>query len=132
MRAWVPGCSTGEEAYSLAIVFKEAIEKFNQPGRFSLQVFATDLDNDAIGIARKGIFPSNIAADVSPDRLNRFFSATDDGYRVNTEIREMIVFAHHNIIMHPPFTKTRYPLMPQFAYLYGSCPAKKIAWHVLL
>ena len=105
MRAWVPGCSTGEEAYSLAIVFKEAIEKFKQPGRFSLQVFATDLDNDAIGIARKGIFPSNIAADVSADRLNRFFSATDEGYRVNTEIREMIVFAHHNIIMHPPFTK---------------------------
>ena len=105
LRAWVPGCSTGEEAYSLAIVFKEAIEKFNQPGRFSLQVFATDLDNDAIEIARKGIFPSNIAADVSPGRLNHFFSATDDGYRVNTEIREMIVFAHHNIIMHPPFAK---------------------------
>ena len=78
LRAWVPGCSTGEEAYSLAIVFKEAIERFKQPGRFSLQVFATDLDNDAIEIARKGIFPSNIAADVSPDRLNRFFSATDD------------------------------------------------------
>jgi two-component system CheB/CheR fusion protein len=105
LRAWVPGCSTGEEAYSLAIVFKEAIEKINPPGRFSLQVFATDLDNDAVEIARKGIFPSNIAADVTPDRLNRFFSATDDGYRVNTEIREMIVFAHHNIIMHPPFTK---------------------------
>jgi len=105
LRAWVPGCSTGEEAYSLAIVFKEAIEKFNQPGRISLQVFATDLDNDAVEIARKGIFPSNIAADVSADRLNRFFSATDDGYRVNTVIREMIVFAQHNIIMHPPFTK---------------------------
>ena len=105
LRAWVPGCSTGEEAYSLAIVFKEAIEQIKQPGRFSLQMFATDLDNDAIGIARKGIFPSNIAADVSADRLNRFFSATDDGYRVTTEIREMVVFAHHNIIMHPPFTK---------------------------
>jgi two-component system CheB/CheR fusion protein len=105
LRAWVPGCSTGEEAYSLAIVFKEATEKINPTGRFSLQVFATDLDNDAVEIARKGIFPPNIAADVSSDRLNRFFSATDDGYRVNTEIREMIVFAHHNIIMHPPFTK---------------------------
>jgi two-component system, chemotaxis family, CheB/CheR fusion protein len=105
LRAWIPGCSTGEEAYSLAIVFKEAIEKINPTGRISLQVFASDLDNDAVEIARKGIFPSNIAADVSSDRLNRFFSATDDGYRVNTEIREMIVFAHHNIIMHPPFTK---------------------------
>ncbi len=105
VRAWVPGCSTGEEAYSLAIVFREAIEKFNHPGRITLQVFASDLDNEAVGIARKGIFPSNIAADISADRLNRFFSATDDGYRVCTEIREMIVFAHHNIIMHPPFTK---------------------------
>jgi two-component system CheB/CheR fusion protein len=105
LRAWIPGCSTGEEAYTLAIVFKEAIEKINPSGRISLQVFASDLDNDAVEIARKAIFPLNIAADVSPDRLNRFFSATDDGYRVNTEIREMIVFAHHNIIMHPPFTK---------------------------
>ncbi len=75
------------------------------PEGFHLQIFATDLDNEAIEIARKGIFPANIAADVSPDRLNRFFSATDDGYRVNTEIREMVVFAQHNIIMHPPFTK---------------------------
>jgi len=105
LRAWVPGCSTGEEAYSLAIVFREAIEKFNHPGRVTIQVFASDLDNEAVGIARKGIFPSNIAADISPDRLNRFFSSTDEGYRVSTEIREMIVFAHHNIIMHPPFTK---------------------------
>jgi two-component system CheB/CheR fusion protein len=105
LRAWVPGCSTGEEAYSLAIAFKEAIEEMNPPGRPSLQVFATDLDNEAVETARKGIFPSNIAADVSTGILNRFFSATDEGYRVITEIREMIVFAHHNIIMHPPFTK---------------------------
>ncbi len=105
LRAWVPGCSTGEEAYSLAIAFKEAVEKMNPPDRLSLQVFATDLDNDAIETARKGIFPSNIAADVSAARLNRFFSTTDDGYRVITEIREMIVFAHHNTIMQPPFTK---------------------------
>ncbi len=105
LRAWLPGCSTGEEAYSLAMVFKEALEKSNPSGRLSLQIFATDLDIDAIEIARKGIFPSNIASDVSPVRLNRFFSATDDSYRVNSEIREMVVFAQHNIIMHPPFTK---------------------------
>ena len=105
LRAWVPGCSTGEEAYSLAIVFKEALEKINPHGGISLQIFATDLDNEAIEIARKGIFPANIAADVSPNRLNRFFIETDEGYRVNTEIREMVVFAQHNIIMHPPFTK---------------------------
>ncbi len=105
LRAWIPGCSTGEEAYSLAIVFKEVLEKINSHGGFSLQIFGTDLDNEAIDIARKGIFPANIAADVSPDRLNRFFITTDDGYRVKTEIREKDVFAQHNIIMHPPFTK---------------------------
>jgi two-component system CheB/CheR fusion protein len=105
LRAWVPGCSTGEEAYSLAIVFKEALLKTNPQGGVFLQIFATDLDNEAIETARKGLFPANIAADVSSDRLNRFFIKTDEGYRVNTEIREMVVFANHNIIMHPPFTK---------------------------
>ncbi|MGC1389545.1 MAG: chemotaxis protein CheB [Bacteroidales bacterium] len=105
LRAWVPGCSTGEEAYSLAIVFKEALEKINPHGGFSLQIFATDLDNDAIDIARKGIFPASIAEHVSPERLKRFFLQTDEGYFINTEIREKVVFAQHNIIMHPPFTK---------------------------
>ena len=105
LRAWIPGCSTGEEAYSLAIVFKEALEKINPYGGFSLQIFATDLDNEAIEIARKGVFPASIASDVSPERLKRFFLKTDEGYFINTEIREKVVFAHHNIIMHPPFTK---------------------------
>jgi two-component system, chemotaxis family, CheB/CheR fusion protein len=105
LRAWIPGCSTGEEAYSLAIVFKEALDKISPHTGFSLHIFATDLDGDAIEMARKGIFPANIAADLSTDRLNRFFTATDDGYRVNNEIRETVVFAQHNIIMHPPFTR---------------------------
>jgi len=105
LRAWIPGCSTGEEAYSLAIVFKEVIEKTSSRRGFSLQIFATDLDYEAIGIARKGVFPASIEADVSQNRLNRFFISTEDGYRINTEIREMVVFAQHNIIMHPPFTK---------------------------
>ena len=105
LRAWVAGCSTGEEAYSLAIVFKEVVEKINPHGGFSLQIFATDLDNEAIETARKGQFQLNIAADVSSKRLNRFFIKTEDGYRVNAEIREMVVFAKHNIILHPPFTK---------------------------
>jgi two-component system CheB/CheR fusion protein len=105
LRAWVPGCSTGEEAYSLAIVFKEVLEKINPHGGFSLQIFATDLDNEAIEIARKGIFPESISANVSPERLKRFFLKTDDGYFINTEIREKVVFAQHNITMHPPFTK---------------------------
>jgi len=105
LRAWVPGCSTGEEAYSLAIVFKEVLEKVNPHGGFSLQIFATDLDNDAIEIARKGIFPATITENVSQERLKRFFLKTEDGYFINTEIREHVVFAQHNMIMHPPFTK---------------------------
>lgn len=104
IRAWIPGCSTGEEAYSLAIILREVIEKINPHGGFTLQIFATDLDNEAIETARKGIFPINIAADVSPKRLSRFFTKTDEGYCINTEIRETIVFAQHNILMHPPFT----------------------------
>jgi two-component system CheB/CheR fusion protein len=105
LRAWIPGCSTGEEAYSLAIVFKETLEKINPHGGFSLQIFATDLDDEAIEIARKGVFSSNISEHVSQERLKRFFLKTEDGYFINTEIREKVVFAHHNVIMHPPFTK---------------------------
>lgn len=105
IRVWVPGCSTGEEAYSLAIVFKEVLGKINPMNRISFQIFATDLHEKAIDTARKGVFPSNISEAVSTQRLNRFFIKTDDGYHINSEIRETIVFAQHNIIMHPPFTK---------------------------
>jgi two-component system, chemotaxis family, CheB/CheR fusion protein len=105
LRAWIPGCSTGEEAYSLAIVFREALENLSQHGSTSLQIFATDIDQDAIDVARRGMYPANIAADISPDRLNRYFISTDEGYRIKTEIREMVVFAQHNVILHPPFTR---------------------------
>lgn len=105
LRGWVPGCSTGEEAYSLAMVFKEALGKIKPPKKFTLQVFATDLDKDAIDKARHGVYPANIAADVSPERLNRFFAKVEGGYQVGTEIREMVVFARQSLIMDPPFTK---------------------------
>ncbi|OFY44437.1 MAG: chemotaxis protein CheB [Bacteroidetes bacterium GWF2_40_14] len=105
LRSWIVGCSTGEEAYSMAIVFREVVEKLNPNGGYSLQIFATDLDNEAIETARKGLYPLNIEADVSSKRLSRFFIASDEGYRVKAEIREMVVFAKHNIISHPPFTK---------------------------
>ncbi|WKJ92247.1 chemotaxis protein CheB [Methylomonas montana] len=105
LRAWVPACSTGEEAYSLAIVFKEALAASQCPQPFKLQIFATDLDQDAIDKARLGLYPANIAGDVSAERLNRFFSADGGGYRINKEIREMVIFAPHNVIMDPPFTK---------------------------
>src|SRR5450755_146026 len=105
LRAWVPGCSTGEEAYSLAIVFKEALDKVKPRGKFSIQIFATDLDRDAIEKARSGIFSANIAADISEARLKRFFTREANGYRVRKEIREMVIFAPQNLIMDPPFTK---------------------------
>ncbi len=105
LRAWVPGCSTGEEAYSLAMVFKEVFAEMRPARNYSLQVFATDLDKDSIERARQGSYPANIASDVSAERLDRFFVKEEHGYRVRQEIRESVVFATQNIIMDPPFTK---------------------------
>ena len=105
LRAWVPGCSSGEEAYSLAMTFKEAIGLTKGKGNFTLQIFATDLDQDAIDKARQGFFPNNIVADVSAKRLTRFFVKEEHGYRVRKEIRDMVIFAPQNLIMDPPFTK---------------------------
>jgi two-component system CheB/CheR fusion protein len=105
LRAWTCGCSTGEEAYSLAIVFKEALERAKPTRNVSLQVFATDLDRDAIDRARGGVYPANIAADMSTERLRRFFVPDELGYRVGKEIREMVIFAPQNVLMDPPFTK---------------------------
>jgi two-component system, chemotaxis family, CheB/CheR fusion protein len=106
LRAWVAACSTGEEAYSLAIVFREAMEQLKPEGRFNLQIYATDLDPEAIERARKGVYPENIAADVTPERLGRFFVPEEDGgYRIRKDIREMVVFATQNVISDPPFTK---------------------------
>jgi two-component system, chemotaxis family, CheB/CheR fusion protein len=104
LRAWVAGCSTGEEAYSLAIAFREVMEKVKPRAGITLQIFATDLDPDAIDKARQGCYPANIAADVSAERLARFFVEEGSGYRVGAEIRETLVFAPQNVIMDPPFT----------------------------
>jgi chemotaxis methyl-accepting protein methylase len=105
LRAWVPGCSTGEEAYSLAIAFKEAAAELRTAQTLSLQIFATDLHKDSIDRARQGNYPSSVASDVSQERLNRFFVKEERGYRVRQEIRESVVFATQDVIMDPPFTK---------------------------
>ncbi|MBU4408354.1 MAG: PAS domain-containing protein [Proteobacteria bacterium] len=105
LRAWSVGCSTGEEAYSLGIAFTEALEQLKPTENFTLQIFATDLDQDAIDKARQGIYPANIAAHVSDERLRRFFVKEANGYRVGKKIREMVTFATQNVVMHPPFTK---------------------------
>lgn len=104
-RAWVPACSTGEEAYSLAMVFCETVARLHPDVRYSLQIFGTDLDGDAIGRARAGIYPLSIAADVSEARLGKFFIQEDGRYRVAPSIRDMVIFAQQNLAMDPPFTK---------------------------
>ncbi len=105
LRAWVTACSTGEEAYSLAMLFQETMDDIVPTRNFSLQIFATDLDAQAIEKAREGLFPPNIAADVSAQRLDRFFIKTERGYQITKSIREMVIFATQNVIMDPPFTK---------------------------
>lgn len=105
LRAWVAGCSSGEEAYTLAMIFCEAMDHAKPANRLDLQIFATDLDPDAIAKARQGTYPSSIASDVSPERLARFFVEENGRFRICQEIRQMVVFAPHNITMDPPFTR---------------------------
>jgi two-component system, chemotaxis family, CheB/CheR fusion protein len=105
LRAWVVGCSTGEEAYSLAMVFKETLERFTGLRRHSMQVFASDLSVDAIAFARRGRYPVSISADVSKTRLNRFFDRHETFYQIQQEIRDMVLFANHDVVLDPPFTK---------------------------
>ena len=104
-RAWVAGCSTGEEAFSLAMVFKEGLDQLSAQTAPTLQIFATDLSADAVAFARRGHYAATIAAEVSPERLARFFRSQDDGYIVDARIREMVLFAQHDVIMDPPFTR---------------------------
>lgn len=104
IRAWVPGCSTGEEAYSIGILLQEQMETLGQI--FKIQIFATDIDGRAIERARAGIYPASIAIDISPERLERFFSVGSDGnYRIRKNIREMIIFSEHDLAKDPPFSR---------------------------
>ncbi|MDD2883040.1 MAG: chemotaxis protein CheB [Rhodoferax sp.] len=105
LRAWIPGCSTGEEAYSLAMLFKESLETLEGAHRYKLLIFASDIDKDAISRARAGIYPASISADVSETRLKRFFVPDAAGYRISNDIREMVIFAEQNVIFDPPFTR---------------------------
>lgn len=105
-KAWVPACSTGEEAYSLAIAFNEVLERLRPAARYTLQIFATDLDDDAIDRARQGVFGPNIEGEIPPALLQRYFMpAEKGGYRISKDVRNTIIFARQNIISDPPFTK---------------------------
>ena len=103
VRIWVPGCSTGEEAYSIAILVREFLdqEKQNQHA----QIFATDIDAEAIEKSRAGIFPESVAADISPERLARYFSKNNASYRVNKSVRDLVMFAKQDVLKDPPFSK---------------------------
>lgn len=105
VRVWSTGCSTGEEAYSIAILLQEHLEALKT--NYRLQVFATDLDSRAIATARGGFYPASIAADISPERLARFFTIEPDGsaYRIHKSIRDLLVFSEQDLIKDPPFSK---------------------------
>ncbi|MEE4279833.1 MAG: chemotaxis protein CheB [Halieaceae bacterium] len=104
LRAWVPACSTGEEAYTLAMVFHEALDMHRPAGQWSLQIFATDISVDAIEFARHGRYPERVVNALGEARLARYFYRAATGYQINGQIREMVVFAPHNMIQDPPFT----------------------------
>jgi two-component system CheB/CheR fusion protein len=103
LRIWVPGCATGEEAYSIAILVKELLAAADRT--LHVQIFASDLDGQAVDFARIGQYPEGIAADISAERLERFFTKEGNGYRVSKSLRELLVFAPQNLIKDPPFTK---------------------------
>lgn len=105
LRAWVVGCSTGEEAYTLAMVLSEAIERLPAPTDLTVQIFASDLSPDAIVSARRGQFPLSISESVSQQRLARFFDRHQNHYQVKKHLREMVLFAQHDVVLDPPFTK---------------------------
>ncbi len=103
LRFWVAGCSTGEEAYSLAMIVSEFMDKIKE--HFNVQIFATDIDAAAIEVARRGIYPESIGADVSSTRLNQFFTRGPGGFQVKKQLRNMVVFSLQNVIKDPPFSR---------------------------
>jgi two-component system, chemotaxis family, CheB/CheR fusion protein len=103
VRVWVPGCATGEEAYTVAILLQEAMEKLERT--FPVKIFATDLNPQSIEHAREGLYPETIAADLTERRLGRFFLRFGNQYRVNAQLRDMVVFSLHDLTRDPPFSR---------------------------
>lgn len=103
VRIWIPGCATGEEAYSVAMLLREAVDRL--PAPLELSIFATDINEHALSMARQGSFPLSIADDVSPERLQRFFVKKGNRYYVAKELRELCLFSAHDLIRDPPFSR---------------------------
>ncbi|MCB1954472.1 MAG: PAS domain-containing protein [Rhodocyclaceae bacterium] len=103
LRIWVPGCSSGEEAYSLAMLIAEVQARLGMS--CSVQIFASDIDEAALEVARNGVYPESITNDVSASRLGRYFESEENRYRVSKHIRDMVVFANQNLVRDPPFSR---------------------------
>jgi two-component system, chemotaxis family, CheB/CheR fusion protein len=126
IRIWIAGCSTGEETYSLAMLFREAISVAKLG--IKLQVFASDIDPDAVAEAREGLYPETIQADVSPERIARFFSKEDHGYRISPELRAAVVFTVQDVLADPPFSHLDFVSCRNLLiYLHPEAQAKVIA-----
>jgi two-component system CheB/CheR fusion protein len=103
VRVWVPGCATGEEAYSLAMLLLDEARRLERP--VEIQVFASDVVDSALAQAREGLYPDAVAGDVPPEQLERYFTREPNGYRVRKAVREVVLFAQHNLLKNPPFSK---------------------------
>ncbi|MFZ0661288.1 MAG: CheR family methyltransferase [Acidobacteriaceae bacterium] len=124
IRIWAPGCSTGEEAYSLAIVVFEYPEKTGK--KIPVQIFGTDISEASLEKARKGIYPESISEDVSKERLRRFFVRVDDGYRISKPIRDVCVFSRHNLFNDPPFSRIDLVSCRNMLIYLGAALQKKV------
>jgi two-component system CheB/CheR fusion protein len=126
IRVWAPGCSTGEEAYSLAILFQELLD--NSPKALKLQIFATDIDGPAIEQARAGRYPPSVAADITPERLNRFFTQDQDGgpYHIQKRIRDVLVFSEQDVGQDPPFSRLDFVSCRNLLIYMGAGLQKKV------
>ncbi|MEX2302742.1 MAG: chemotaxis protein CheB [Bryobacterales bacterium] len=124
IRAWVPGCATGEEAYSIAICFLEALGGYGPNPR--LEVFATDVSQGAVKRAREGFYSENIAIDVSAERLRRFFAKTEGGFQVSKQVRDVCVFAPQNLVKDPPFSRLDLVSCRNVLIYLGTAPQRRV------
>jgi two-component system, chemotaxis family, CheB/CheR fusion protein len=124
IRIWIAGCSTGEEAYSVAMLFREAITVAKR--NIQLQVFASDVDPDAVAVAREGVYPETIVSDVSADRLARFFSKEEHCFRVSPELRAIVVFTVQDVLADPPFSRLDLISCRNLLIYLGSEAQKKV------
>ena len=124
VRVWVPGCSSGEEVFSLAMALMEFMDKAGR--KCPIQLFGTDVNETVLNRARNAIYPDSIKADITPERLRRFFTRTDGGYRISKAIRDVCVFARQNVVTDPPFSKVDLISCRNVLIYFGTPMQKKV------